>query len=420
MGAVRALRHPAFALALAAGSSVAAADPDQRAQATVQTTAPVTPTASLTVATWGGAYGRSQELAFVKPFQNETGIPIKLVSHRGSFDALKRGETPSQPAWDVVDMGSADLDSACRAGLLEKFGEQDLSASGSEKIAADDFLPGAFHDCGVASVAWSAVMVFNKDSYKKTPPRSLKDFFDLKKFPGKRALPRGPKYTLELALMADGVTPSDVYAVLATNEGVTRAFAALEKIRPQIVWWDRGFEPLRHLADGTATLAMAFNGRVFNSIVRDSRPFRIVWDGQIYDLDLWAIPKGTANRETALRFIAYSIGTDRLAAQTRWFPYGPMRKSAIAKTGKHPEADVEMRDFIPTAGDHMKRALKLDALWWEQNEASLRARMDAWLVAYATDRGGADVEAEEVTRASAAAPRPKKKKRPRRRSRRRR
>ena len=51
---------------------------------------------------------------------------------------------------------------------------------------------------------------------------------------------QGPKLNLELALMADGVAPDDVYKVLSTEEGVNRAFSKLDKIKPLIQWWKAG------------------------------------------------------------------------------------------------------------------------------------------------------------------------------------
>ena len=51
-------------------------------------------------------------------------------------------------------------------------------------------------------------------------PTTLADFFDTEKFPGKRGLRKSPKANLEMALIADGVAPDEVYATLETDEGV--------------------------------------------------------------------------------------------------------------------------------------------------------------------------------------------------------
>jgi len=71
----------------------------------------------------------------------------------------------------------------------------------------------------------------------------MADFFNTKKFPGKRGLRKSPKANLEMALVADGVAAADVYDVLATSEGVDRAFAKLDSIKDSVVWWESGAQP---------------------------------------------------------------------------------------------------------------------------------------------------------------------------------
>ena len=143
----------------------------------------------------------------------------------------------------------------------------------------------------------------------------MADFFDLENFPGKRGLRRGPKPNLEMALMADGVPADYVYIVLSTEEGVDRAFAKLDTIKDSVVWWEAGAQPPQLLADGEVVMTTAYNGRIFNAVAAEGKPFTIVWDGQVYDIDLWAIPKGAPNKDLAMEFMVFSTETEQLAAQ---------------------------------------------------------------------------------------------------------
>ena len=111
---------------------------------------------------------------------------------------------------------------------------------------------------------------------------------------------KSPKVTMEFALIADGVPTSEVYDVLGTEEGIARAFAKLDTIKEDVVWWEAGVQPPQLLADGEVVFSTAWNGRVFNAKNAEGQPFEMVWDGQIYDLDLWVIPKGSKNKEAAL------------------------------------------------------------------------------------------------------------------------
>ena len=74
---------------------------------------------------------------------------------------------------------------------------------------------------------------------------------------------KSPKVTMEFALIADGVPVSKVYDVLGTEEGVARAFAKLDTIKDDVVWWEAGAQPPQLLADGEVVFTTAWNGRVF-------------------------------------------------------------------------------------------------------------------------------------------------------------
>jgi putative spermidine/putrescine transport system substrate-binding protein len=346
---------------------------------------------SLTVASWGGAYGESQKRAYFAPFKNKTGIAIEMVSHNGKFASLSGEAGSDAPDWDIVDLGPDVLEEACRNGKLERVDASALAAAKDGTPATDDFLPGVMHQCGVPSVAWSSAIVFDKRAFKKSAPKTARDFFDPKAFPGARAIPRDPKYLFELALMADGVEPDKVYDTLSTSQGVDRAVAQLDKIRNDIVWWNKAHEPLSLLVKQKATMGLAFNGRIFTSIVAENRPFGIIWDGQIYDLDFWAIPKGAKHKKSSLEFITFATRPDRMAYQARWFPYGPVRKSALDLVGKHPEVEVDMSAFIPTSDANFKRALRIDASWWRENAERMSVRFKSWMIG---DGGSAETGAD--------------------------
>ncbi len=377
------------------------AEPTDKANADADATKPEADKKpdKLTVASWGGAYSESQKRAYFTPFQDETGIAIELVSHNGAFGALTAAGETELPKWDLVDLGPATLESACRDGKLEKVDASTLAAASDGTSAREDFLPGTLHECGVPSVAWASAIVYDKRAFKKSAPKTASDFFDVKRFPGKRALPRSPKYTLELALMADGVKPEKVYETLATSDGVSRALKKLDAIRNHVVWWDRAHEPLKLLASKDAAMAMAFNGRIFSAIVAENRPFATIWDGQVFDLDLWAIPKGSPNKASALELITFATKPGQLARQARWFPYGPVRKSALDLIGKHPEVDVNMSDYIPTSKANFKRALRMDAGWWKIHENDMEKHLAVWRTG---DGGsaetGTDSEVENASR----------------------
>jgi len=332
---------------------------------------------TLGVATWGGAYGQSQEVVFFEPFAKETGISITTVIYDGDLAKLKTmiegGGTPI----DVVDLSASALDTLCKEGLLETIDPSALSAASTEGGAQEDFLTGALSRCGVASMAWSAAVAFDRAAFPSGAPTSITALLDTNRFPGKRALPRNPRHSIELALLADGVPPQSVYTALGTPEGADRAFAALDKIADDVLLWDRAEQPMTWLLEDKVVMGASYSGRLFRAAAGD-RNVGILWDGQIYEFDAWAIPKTSDNKAEAMRFISFATSPARLAEQAALIAYGPMRKSALQLVGKHPILDVEMLGFLPTAPQNFGGALKFDDAWWRDNGEALSKRFSAW------------------------------------------
>ena len=335
----------------------------------------------LTVVSWGGAYTKSQVEAYHKPWMAKTGKTIVSEDYGGGIAEIKAQVESGNVTWDVVDVELSDAIRACDEGLLEEIDHSTLPAAPDGTPAADDFLPGTLHDCAVSNIIWSSVYVYDSSKVRNwNAPKTMADFFNTDAYPGKRGMRKNPKVTLEFALIADGVPTSEVYDVLGTEEGVARAFAKLDTIKDDIVWWEAGAQPPQLLADGEVIFTTAWNGRVFNAVAAEDQTFEMVWDGQIYDLDLWVIPKGSKNKEAALDFVAFSTATEQLAAQASWISYGPARASSVAQIGTyHDNPAINMADHMPTAPGNFKNALQNDFEFWADNADELNERFNSWL-----------------------------------------
>ena len=333
------------------------------------------PGKELTIVSWGGNYTRSQMLAYVNPYRQLRGEWVSMQTYNGGLEEIRRQVETANVIWDVVDFEQSDLIRGCREGLLEKIDHSTLPPGEDGAAAPEDFIDGAFTDCGVAQTVWSTVVAFDNKAVGDSRPAMLADFFDVRKFPGKRGLRRDPRVALEWALMADGVAPDQVYAPLSTAEGQARAFSVLEKIKPHIVWWKTGSEPVALLDAGEVVMTSVWNGRMYRPIVEQDKAYTILWDGQIWDIDSWGIPKGRYNLTKALAFIRFSTGSRPLAEQTKYISYGPARRSAMALV---PEAT---KALLPTAEENMQRALQTDADWWADRHQELAARFEEWLAA---------------------------------------
>jgi len=336
----------------------------------------------LTIVSWGGAYSQSQIKAYHEPYTEKTGVEILNEDKSANALAGIRSQVEAgNVTWDVVDMLQADAQRACDEGLvLEVPHDEWLAPAPDGTPASEDFIEGTLGPCFIPQILYSTMFAYNTEAFDGEGPQTIEDVWDLEKFPGTRALQQIPQKNLEWALIADGVAPADVYDVLATREGQDRAFAKLDQIKSEVVWWEAGAQPPQLLADGEVVMTTAYNGRVFNAVAAENKPFEIVWDGQVWDLDLWVIPKGAPNKDLALDFLAFSTETEQLAAQASWISYGPARKSSAPLVGSYAtKPDLDMGPQMPTAPENFKNALQNDFEFWADNQDELNERFNAWL-----------------------------------------
>ncbi len=328
----------------------------------------------LTVVSWGGSYTRSQMLAFVKPFRRQSGEWVVMETYNGGLEEIREQVETENVVWDVVDLELSDLIQGCREGLLEKIDSGMLPAGEDGTPATEDFIPGALHECGIGQTVWATVIAFDNERFGDERPATLVDFFDVETFPGKRGLRRDPRVNMEWALMADGVAPDRVYAELDTEEGQERAFAVLDRIKASIVWWTSGSEPVQFLDSGAVAMTSVWNGRMYRPVVEEGKDYALLWDGQIWDIDSWGVPKGSFNLDKAFDFIRFATTSRQLAEQTKYITYGPTRASSMAFVSD------EKKAMLPSAAENMANALQTDAEWWATHQTELSAKLEAWHV----------------------------------------
>ena len=334
---------------------------------------------TITVATWGGPYEYSQLKAYFEPFTSETGIQIKIERYNGGLSELQRQVAGGEIAWDLMDMTMADNRAACKQGLLERIDHAFLSPAPDGTPADEDFVDGALTDCGVSQIVYAMVTGYNRDAFPGERPSRMRDIFDLRRFPGRRALQKIPEANLEWALRSYGVPRQELYQLLSTERGLRLAFDRLDHIRDHVIWWTSTDEPVELLVKGEAVFASHYNGRLFDAAVIQGHPIEIIWDSQIYELGAWGVPRGTPRIRDVLAFIRFATGTRPLADQARYISYGPARRSSMQLVSKHAETGVDMRPHLPTAPSNFENAILKDTEWYASLYDRIKLRFDAWL-----------------------------------------
>lgn len=319
----------------------------------------------LTIVGWGGSSQAAQDEAFFKPYQEESGKKLLTESYNGELAKVKAMVESGDVTWDLVVMEAPELENACDEGIVEPIEWDKL---GGEEQMLPDAVMG---ECGVGAYVWSNVLAYDKAKLGEDGPKTWADFWNVEKWPGKRALRKSAKVSLEIALLADGVPAADVYKTLATKEGVDRAFKKLGEIKEHIQWWESGAQPPQWLAAGDVVMTSAYSGRIATA-VDEGRDFATVWDGQIYAIDGWALVKGSPNKEQAYDFLKVANDPEKQVVFASKIPYGPTHKDAVSKA----PADVTVR--LPTNPDYLKNAVSIDTDFWIENVEELSQRFNNW------------------------------------------
>lgn len=302
----------------------------------------------VTFVSQGGAYQAAQTKAILDPVAKKLGITVKQDSAPDAWPVIKTQGATGKPIWDVVDTPTKDCIRGGEQGLIEKL---DFS-----KIPNAEKMPAAYKTpYSVAYEFYSSVLAYNKKKFGDNPPKSWADFWDVKKFPGTRALRNHPLATLEAALMADGVTPDKLYPL-----DVDRAFKKLEEIKPHItVWWTSGGQSAQLLSDGEVDMEMAWNGRV-SAVAKEGANVGFTYSQGLLQHTSLCILKNAPNLQTAVRFVNEAISPEFQANLPLEIDYGPGNPEAF-KIGKiSPERTAE----LPSAPENAAKQALIDTEWW--------------------------------------------------------
>ena len=327
----------------------------------------------LTFTSWTGPYMRSQMLGYVLPYEEETGKRVNVEHYAGGIDEIRNQVESANVKWDVVDLTQADSLRACEQGLLEKINHSLLPNGADGSNYRDDFIEGALNSCGVGVIVWGTIFAYDNRLFTDKPPTAIADFFDVKNFPGKRAIRKDPAVVMEWALLADGVPANEVYATLETEAGLARAFDKMNQIKAYIVWWANGRDPIRLLNSGEVAMSSVWASTGVEGSREENSHYSVEWDGRVIEMDLFGIVKGSRNKREAMEFVKYASNSKSLAEQAKYLPNGPTRKSSLQLISE------QTRNDLPNGPLHDDKASILsNAQWWADNYASIAERFSDW------------------------------------------
>ena len=345
---------------------------------------------AVVVVSWGGAYTESQKLGYGDPAAKKLGIPIDWVDYSGGLSEIKAQIAAGAITWDVIDLYAMDTIIGCDEGLFVEFDfDKDFPPAPDGTPASEDFFTTMPSKCAVGNILYSWTYAYHDEKIGSKKPKKIKDFFNTKKWPGKRGIYKSAMHNLEIALAADGVKPgkggSKIYEILETDAGLDRAFNKIKELctdpKGGCVFWSAGAKPPELLMQGEVVMATGWNGRFFNAEIGEGAPLKQVWDAQGLDYQYMSIVKGGPNQADAMKAVAEMTSTHGLAGSAKYIAYAPWRKSSlkVIEAGEpwYKDGKTNMMEQMPTHPNNTKNYFLVDPIFWADNSTEIGERWEA-------------------------------------------
>lgn len=306
---------------------------------------------------FGGAYQEGQTKALFEPFEKATGI--KIVQTTGVDLAKLRTQVQSgRVEWDFIALPDRLRYTAVRDGLVMPL---DYSVIDKSRI-----VPALVTEHAIGCVTIPMLMAYSTKAYPDPAkaPRTWQDFWALDRVAGQRGMYNGAVYTLEFALIADGVPKDKLYPL-----DVDRAFRSLDKIKSKLIWWSQMAQPGPMLASGE--IAVTPSVRAITAMIA-GEPLGISYEGAALTFEAWVVPRGTKNAGDAMKFIQFALQAKQQAALTEYIAYGPTNTDAASMV--NPKA----QPFLSSNPANAAKGFLLSGDYWGPNLEKITERWNEW------------------------------------------
>lgn len=309
------------------------------------------------VAGFGGeTYDIRQKIDF-DPFTKLSGAKVIQASwDYGKFLAMVAAASPE---WDMID-----FDGYSTVGLIDAGTPPAKLASWVRRC---DLVDAKYRDYAAGSYAYSVVLGWSK----KLPatPKTWADFFDTKKFPGKRAFPKSIYAgTAEIALLADGVPKDKIYPL-----DFGRAFAKLNTIKKDLIFYDSYAQGQQYMVQGSATMIATANSRMIELISSKESVDFTYQDAILYPWGAFAMPQHLPHPDAANALIDFLSTPEQQAAVAKNLFLGPTVSTAFNLLTSAEKAKQ------PNSPENKAKALTINTPIAAKQDAEYVKRFTAWL-----------------------------------------
>lgn len=308
----------------------------------------------LTLVDYGGETSTIAREIWIDPFTKESGTKMRQDAPN-DYAKVKAQVDSGHVTWDVMFV--QPYRSIVDCGTY--FEKLDTS-----KITTLDKLPPLIGECGLPIDNFAYILVYDASKFGNNPPTSWKDFFDVKKYPGKRGVSTAVAGgVFEAALLGDGVEPDKLYPL-----DMDRAIKKYASIKDSLAFFDTGARQMEQIESGEVVMSLAWHGRV-QLVARNGAPFKPVWNQHIRTHDTVAMIKDTPRKEEAYKFMSFITEAAQSEAWAERTSYG------AANTDAKPKLDEVGKLFDANDPEHAAGAVQLNLQWWAEN---YEAAIDKW------------------------------------------
>jgi putative spermidine/putrescine transport system substrate-binding protein len=318
------------------------------------------------VSDWGGTLADAYRKSSFDAFEQQTGIKVVEVESTNNMARIKAMVESKNVDTDLMEGSEMEINMFKDIGYLEQIEYSQFPAAvakGMTDLAKNKY--------GCGTFAYASVIAYRTDVFSKANhPKSWADFWDVKRFPGLRTMVSGSSGDyppLEYALLADGVSPKNLYPL-----DESRAFKALDKIKPSVLkWWTSGSQAAQLLLNKEVVLAEAFSGRIAD-LKKKGAPVEIEWNQGMLNMDFWLMPKGAPHKANAMKLLAFMSAAAQQAKFSELSGYGPVNVDA------YKSMSAEVAANLPTSPDNLKKLIPVNNVYWSQNMARLQESWQEW------------------------------------------
>lgn len=301
-------------------------------------------TERITLANFGGDAIKAYNDAWTRQFTQETGIGVELDGSGPLVGSVKKMIDENNVHWDIVD-GDGMYGPILGSRYLEPIDYSVVDPKGFFSWNKQQF--------GAGSYVYSHVLTYDSSKFAKAPT-SWADFFDLKRFPGKRAMFKWFLCMPEACMLAAGKKPSEVYPI-----DMKLVIDMVKSLGDNLVLWDTGASSQQLFLNGDIVMGNIWNTRAMR-LSRDTKGrIASTWNQQIIVPATWNIPKGSKHVAAAQRFIASTQDVKRQIKLLDEMGNGPANPAAL------PFLTAAQKQVNPTS--HLDSGIIRNDRWYAEN-----------------------------------------------------